>query len=80
MKFCLHGIDCLEKKQPYGTKAKRFTSDRAFHSEVMVNAKDTERYRRIVVEVILPDDKNLNRELVSAGLAWWYRKYAPEVY
>ena len=28
-------------------------------------------------EVILPDGRSLNRELVRAGLAWWYRHYAP---
>ena len=26
---------------------------------------------------MLPDGKSLNQELVRAGLAWWYRKYAP---
>ena len=29
-------------------------------------------------EVLLPDGRNLNHELVRAGFAWWYRKYAPE--
>ena len=32
---------------------------------------------RLVADVILPDGRNLNRELVRAGLAWWYRRYAP---
>jgi micrococcal nuclease len=27
--------------------------------------------------VILPDGKSLNREMVREGMAWWYRKYAP---
>ena len=27
---CLHGIDCPERGQPFGTKAKRFTSEWAF--------------------------------------------------
>ncbi len=29
-------------------------------------------------EVLLPDGRSLNHELVKAGFAWWYRKYAPE--
>ena len=28
--------------------------------------------------VLLQDGRRLNRELVKAGLAWWYRKYAAE--
>ena len=27
-------------------------------------------------EIILPDGRNLNQELVRAGLAWWYRQFA----
>ena len=29
-------------------------------------------------KVILPNGKSLNSELVRAGYAWWYRKYAPK--
>lgn len=29
-------------------------------------------------EVVLPDGRVLNHELVKAGLAWWVRQYAPE--
>ncbi len=28
--------------------------------------------------MILPDGKNLNHEIVKAGFAWWFRKYAPK--
>ena len=27
--------------------------------------------------MILPDGAILNRELVKAGMCWWYRKYPP---
>ncbi len=37
-----------------------------------------DRYGRTIGEVILPDGRIVNRELVRAGFAWWYRKYAPE--
>jgi micrococcal nuclease len=30
-----------------------------------------------LAEVILPDGRNLNHELVKAGLGWWFRKYVP---
>jgi endonuclease YncB( thermonuclease family) len=78
VKVRLHGIDCPEKGQSFGTRAKRFTSDMAFAKEVIVRVKTTDRYGRIVGVVILPGGKNLNWELVDAGLAWWYRRYAPD--
>jgi len=77
LKDRLHGIDCPEKKQPFGTKAKQFTSDLAFGKEGEVRVKDTDRYGRIVGEIILPGGLSLNKELVYVGLAWWYRRYAP---
>ncbi len=39
--------------------------------------RDVDRYGRTVGEVILPDGRNLNQELVRAGLAWWYVRFAP---
>jgi endonuclease YncB( thermonuclease family) len=38
--------------------------------------KDRDRYGRLVAEVLLPDGRLLNQELVHAGIAWWYRQYA----
>ncbi|MFX0200221.1 MAG: thermonuclease family protein [Candidatus Hodarchaeota archaeon] len=78
VKVRLHGIDCPEKKQAFGTNAKQFTSDMAFGKEVTVRIQTTDRYGRAVGVVVLPDGKNLNWELVGAGLAWWYRKYSPD--
>jgi micrococcal nuclease len=50
----------------------------AFGKEVVtVKVRDKDRYGRTVADVILPDGKSLNHELVRAGYAWWFRKYAP---
>ncbi len=35
-----------------------------------------DRYGRTVGVVLLPDGRSLNRELVRAGFAWMYRRYA----
>lgn len=77
-KIRLSGIDCPEKKQPFGQKAKQFASDLAFNKVVTVVFSKKDRYGRILGEVLLPDNKILNNELVTAGFAWWYRKYSKD--
>lgn len=78
VKIRLHGIDAPEKKQAFGNRAKQFTSDLVFGKVVEVQEHDIDRWGRIVGEVILPDGRSLNRELVRAGLAWWYRQYSKD--
>ena len=62
--------------QAFGTRARQFTSDLTFRQTVTVKLRDVDRYGRLVAEVILPDGRSLNHELVRAGMAWWYRQYA----
>ena len=71
----LHGIDCPEKRQAFGNRAKQFTSNLVFAKTVTVQAVDRDRYGRTVGVVLLPDGRSLNHELVKAGLAWMYRRY-----
>lgn len=73
-KVRLHGVDCPEKVQPYGQKAKEFTSSLIFGKEVVVEATDTDRYGR-VVGIVYVDTIVLNEELLSAGYAWHYKQY-----
>ena len=77
MKVRLHGVDTPEKAQAFGTQAQKLTGDLAFQQVVTVIIRDTDRYGRVVGEVLLPDGRSLNQELVKAGMAWWYRQYAP---
>lgn len=72
----LYGVDAPEKSQPYGMQAKKFTSEQCFGKTVTLKVKDRDRYGRTVSEVILPDGRSLNRELVRNGYAWWYRQYS----
>ncbi len=71
----LHGIDCPEKRQAFGKRAKQFTSKLVFGKTVTVQFVDRDRYGRTVGVVLLPDGRSLNHELVRAGLAWMYRRY-----
>lgn len=74
----LHGVDCPEKRQAFGAAAKNRTSELAFGQTVRVFPRDQDRYGRLVAEILLPDGRSLNQELVKAGLAWWYKRYAPD--
>lgn len=75
-KVRLNGIDSPESGQAYGRQAKEFTADLVAGHVVTVEIRDTDRYGRTVGDVILLDGKNLNREIVRAGYAWWYRKHS----
>jgi micrococcal nuclease len=77
IKVRLHGVDCPEKRQPFGQKAKEATLRLAGGQQVRVEPRDRDRYGRTVGVVLLPDGSSLNAELVRQGLAWWYQRYAP---
>ena len=78
VKVRLHGIDCPEKNQAYGQRARQFTSEHVFSQLVNVVVRDRDRYGRLVGDVYLQSGWHLNHELVGAGLAWWYEQYAPK--
>lgn len=73
----LHGVDCPERGQAFGTAARRFTAELCFRRTVGLRSYQTDRYGRLLADVVLPDGRVLNHELLRAGLAWWYRQYAP---
>jgi len=69
-------IDCPEKKQAFGTAAKKFASDLCFGKLVTIKSNGkTDRNKRILGEVYL-GTRNINKELVKNGLAWHYKKYS----
>ena len=70
----LHGIDCPERGQDFGTAAKTFLIDMVAGKVVKVEKMDTDRYGRTIGMVFI-DGKNVNEELLKAGLAWHYKYY-----
>ena len=70
-------IDCPEKRQAFGTRANEYTSELAFGRDAAVGGR-RDRYGRRLTEVLLPDGRSLNQELINAGLAWWFRKYSKD--
>lgn len=76
VKVRLHGIDCPEKGQPFGARAKQLTAELAFGRTVTVRPAGADRYGRTLADVVLPDGRVLNQELVAAGMAWHYTRYS----
>lgn len=74
----LHGIDCPERGQAFGSAARRLASSLAFGKTVTVRSRGKDRYGRLLGEVVLPDGRSLNRELVAAGMAWHYARYSDD--
>lgn len=73
----LYGIDCPEKRQAFGKRAKQFTSKMVYGKNVEVRPVTTDRYGRTIAWVYV-DGTCLNEELLRAGLAWHYKRYSSE--
>ena len=63
----LSGIDCPEKGQAFGQKAKQAASSLVFGKEVTLQTHGQDKYRRTLADVLLPDGTNVNRALVRDG-------------
>ena len=70
----LWGIDCPEKGQDFGTKAKQSMSILVFAKTVEVEPVMTDRYGRTVAFVRVGDTL-VNEELIRQGLAWVFTRY-----
>lgn len=71
-------VDAPESRQPYGAQAKKFLSELVFAKTVAVAVTDTDRYGRLVGRLSLEGGVEVNRELVKAGWAWWYKQYSKD--
>ena len=67
-------IDAPEIGQPWGLNAKKALEAKVLGSSVTLEVIDVDRYDRLVARLIL-DDRQINRELVSEGHVWVYRRY-----
>jgi len=74
----LEGIDSPESGQAFSQKAKQATSQLVFGKTVTIQPTGTDKYGRTLANVLLPDGRSLNEELVRQGYAWWFRKYSKD--
>jgi len=69
----LRDVDCPDLKQPYGKQAKHATAAYVGNREVVIRSLTRNRQGRVSAEVLLQDGRNVGRELLKEGLAWWKR-------
>jgi len=92
LKVRLYGIDCPETEkinhqsgkvskpgQPYGEEAKNALASAISGQEVTLEVMDTDRYKRIVC-IVWYQGRNINLEMVSAGLAEAFVEYLKPPY
>ncbi len=77
IKIRLFGIDAPERKQAFGTQAKKALSDLAFGKDLTVTSTGRDRYGRLLAWLTVGSTP-INARLVENGFAWHYRKYAPK--
>lgn len=75
LKVRLAEIDCPEKKQPFGTKAKEVLSSKIFGKNVKVEWSKKDRYGRVIGKVYI-GNRYINKEMIEEGWAWHYTQYS----
>lgn len=76
-KVRLKEVDAPGSGQTFGRQARQFAEDLALGKRIEVKYETVDRYGRPIGEVILPDGRMLNKELVRHGFAWHYRVHYP---
>jgi endonuclease YncB( thermonuclease family) len=75
----LRWIDSPEIGQRYSSQAKQALGEMVAGQVVTVRDFGSDAHGRRLADVVLPDGRNVNRELVRLGWAWWFRKYSRDV-
>src|SRR5262245_57952319 len=75
----LRWIDAPEQGQPFSAEARQALGALVAGQLVIVRDYGPDRNGHRLADVVLPDGRNVNRELVRLGWAWWFRKRAQDV-
>ena len=75
IKIRLTGIDCPEKSQAFGNRAKITLSNKVFSQNVKVETRDKDKYGR-TLGIVKVGDEDINEYMISQGVAWHFKKYA----
>lgn len=77
VKIRLAGIDCPEKNQAFGGRAKKTLSDKVFGNIVRVETRGKDAYDR-VIGVVRLGDEDINEYLITQGVAWHFKRYVKQ--
>lgn len=80
VKIRLYGIDCPERKMPFGNVARQAATQMVAGKTVNIEVESQDRYGRTVGLVILPNGLVVNKELINLGLAWVYPQFCKKPY
>lgn len=69
-------VDCPEKNQAFGSRAKQFTSNQVYLKDVKYIVTDTDRYGRSIAKIYYDDNKYLSAEIIKNGFGWQYKQYS----
>ena len=75
IKVRLNGIDAPEKKQSFGKQSTKFLSNLVAGKTVEIKKEGNDRYGRTIGTIFL-NGIDINKEMVSSGYAWAFRKYS----
>jgi len=73
----LAGIDAPEHNQDFGNRSKEYLSSLIYGQTVRIDATKIDKYGRTLGQIYF-GAKDINLEIVKAGLAWHYKKYEVE--
>ena len=74
LKIRSEGIDAPEMKQPFGDSAALFLKDYVNLNAIVI-ASGTDRYGRTIGTLYI-NGEDINKKLVLAGYAWFYKNYS----
>jgi endonuclease YncB( thermonuclease family) len=77
-KIRLEGIDAPESNQDFGSRAKQSLSDLVFGKTVTVTSRKKDMYGCVLGKVTL-DGKDINKEQINRGMAWFNWPYESEL-
>jgi len=75
LKVRLHHIDAPELDQSYGKESKFALEQLILNKKVTVISDKKDKYKRLL-GVISLDEVDVNLEMIKAGAAWHFKKYA----